>query len=151
MENIQRFNLVVGVILGRLYASFPVPTTLSMGQVAVDVGLCTNPEDPPHQAVEILVAVVSWLREEGFIRSGNPTMWPVSYHAVVLTHKGLGLLSVPESVQSKLSLGEGLADAAKGGFNDGTRQGIAELVKLALSEGGKLVFQTAVQAAMRPY
>ena len=145
MSNIETFNLIAGLILADLYEHFPKPISIGAGDIAKRAGLCANPEDPTWQEEELPDAVVEWLKDEGFIRTGSGSMSPIYHHQVVLSHSGLRLLSVPGVLHSNESVGAGLAKAAK----DGANQGVSELVKVALVEGGKALFQATVLAAIQ--
>ena len=145
MENIETFNRIVGLVLADLYSSFPVPLDLRIAHYAELVGLCEDPEYMDAGEWEPVVAAIDWLHAEGFVRGEGVGCEQAFARHAVLSLRGLQVLSVPSSLQSQESIGTSLTKAAK----DGAKQGVAELVKVALFEGGKLVVQAAIQAAIQ--
>ena len=143
-SNIDSFNEITAKTFGILYASFPVPTTLSLANhygidnvaniaKSLEHGLrpCKE-EEAPARLVE---ATICWLEDSGYLKIKLKN-YPFKFEGVILTAKGLeALQAVPDSINSdKKSAGQILAEQIKAGTGDYVR----ETVKTVLSFGVKL-------------
>lgn len=151
--NIDRFNIVVGLIFGQLYNAFPLQVELDEEAVARGLGVAVKDESPadwPSTATRILnfdnlpdgtpvrpflYAATRWLTDEGFIRSSGP----YSTEGMVLTTKALAVLNAqPDALESKL--GSKLADAAGNVATEAGRAAVAETVGIVLSAATRHFF-----------
>lgn len=134
MDNIKAFNLVTGKLFAELYQSFPAPTEVDFFSLALD----TIPKEDFDSAWEkpgFAEATVRWLDQAGYIwfkkaptMHGKPT--------AVLSPKGLeALKAVPESIDSKLSLGERIINFTKAKASDS----LSQAVGLAITAGFQLM------------
>ena len=146
MSNIDTFNTVVGLILADLYEHFPVPIDLRAFDYALRSGLIADPSDIDIEDEVPVSASIEWLIEEGFIRSGTTDLSGGLAPYCVLTQKGLQLLSIPDVLNQKESMGEQIAHAAK----SGTLEGLKELTKRVVCEGSKMLLEASIKAAMAP-
>lgn len=149
-NNIETFNLVVGMVLADLYANFPVPITLSGSvysqRAGIDDGDASYLHTGPKGSAE---SAISWLVHEGFVRAPSG-VHPQGYATnCVLTLQGLRLLSLPQALEKQESIGEGLRKATAEGAKDGLKSAIGGMVKTGLIEGGKAGLQLAIQAAIQ--
>ena len=113
-------NKAILRILTTLYDSFPVPVPL-------------NPEtiDPNANAGErqIYGELIGWLRDEGFIRTGD-VLLDGTYTQVVLTLKGFAVLNaIPEPLRERKTFGEYFRELLK----DGSVNAINQAVGIFLS------------------
>jgi hypothetical protein len=146
MSNIETFNTVVGLILADLYESFPVPINLSAFDYALRAGLIADTTDMNTEDETPASASIEWLVEEGFIRSGVKDVSNGYAPYSVLTQKGLQLLSIPDVLGKKESMGTQMANAAKSGALDGLK----DLTKRVVCEGSKMLLEASIRAAMTP-
>jgi len=122
-RNIEDFNRGVALVLGRLYAAFPVPTTLRMDDL-----------DEAADRVSRLAyaATIRFLRDERVIRIQAETL-DDRFVGVVLSAKGLALLqAVPEALQEKKPWADWLRDTLR----DGSRGGLKTLIEILLRQVG---------------
>jgi hypothetical protein len=136
VSNIEKFDDITGKIFAELYQSFPLPQTL-MAEAIVETALYFDEEhqmDVPTEDAEFFIATANWLMQAGYL-----TCEPYPYMRIdnaVLTAKGLEVLkAVPDSVNSKTSIGEELTNTAKEGGKEVARG----LVSQALGLGARII------------
>lgn len=144
-ENIEKFNDIVGTVLGHLYARFPVPTIIDAELIGINTA-CEVVEGPggAGQIVErddederFFLHSVSWLISAGFAQVGQRTR--SAFIDVVLTSKGLEVLKAyPSSLTAGPSMGDQLLGASKNGATALLRSTVNE----ALSLGCKYISQS---------
>lgn len=106
--NIEVFNYVVAEVFVRLYATFPVPTTINPLDIVIRTALKEQYEENSPQQERFLnsiEATVQFLIDEKFIRiAGGPQYLEVrGFQNVVLTSKGFALLQkTPEAIDSNV-------------------------------------------------
>jgi hypothetical protein len=136
VSNIEKFDDITGKIFAELYQSFPLPQALMAEDFVENVMRIDEQHgaEIPTIDAEFFIATAEWLMHAGYI-----TCKPHPYTYVsnaVLTAKGLEVLkAIPESVTSKLSIGEQLAVSAKEGGKEVGRG----LVSEAFSIGVKIL------------
>lgn len=134
-NNIEMFDEYVAKVFGELYRSFPVPIGLDVCKLSGDEAVegfdqFLADEEGLSMAFEVCFATIAWLEEAGYITSRDNTQQ--AYIDCVLTAKGLEVLkSVPDSLKSKLTLGEALVVALR----TGSKGAAAEIGKAAVSIG----------------
>ncbi|MBE2984660.1 hypothetical protein CCAL6883_04795 [Campylobacter sp. RM6883] len=137
-NNIDKFDILIGKILAKLYAEFPIKCEL----VPEDFGIKdTRPEflDTPDgtmgdmKELEFLEATVTWLMENEII-TAKKSGFGVYYDAR-LTMKGLRLLKVvPKSVDNeRKSIGESLKELSRAGANESLKIAVNALFSYGLS------------------
>lgn len=144
--NIDLFNQIVGSVFGDLYEAFPVPRDLRAYEYAIKMGLHPDPTYIDTAQETPVESALAWLLAEGFIRTDAIHAEGDYIPRAVLTHKGLQLLSLPSSLGNHQSIGSELVEVAK---KTGA-EGLKDLGKKAILEVGKLSFQLAMQAVLRP-
>lgn len=130
MSNIERFNDCAARLFAMLFENFPFRVDLQY------VKWLTNEHegDITHDDLALCQATVEWLAEAGYITVGSYTRHMAT--RVSLTPKGLEVLkAVPESLDSRQSVGDALLDYAKG-VGAKTSQ---SLMSTALTEGFKIM------------
>ncbi len=121
-SNIDLFDDYVAKIFSKLYENFPKPIYLSPDE------LTEKEEDRVFCR-----CTLEWLEEAGYIWC--PTKIDMGVDAV-LSSKGLeALKAIPESLEGKHSIGEGLVNSVK----EGAKETAKILVKEGLSIGAKLL------------
>lgn len=136
VSNIEMFDDITGRIFAALYQSFPIPQYL-MADAFVDVAMQFNEQlgmELPTPEAEFFIATAQWLIDAGYL-SGTAYP-PMRIEDAVLTAKGLEVLkAVPDSVSSKASIGEQLANTAK----EEGREAFRGLVGQALGIGARII------------
>lgn len=136
VSNIEMFDDITGKIFAALYQSFPVPRYL-MAESFVDVAMQFSEKhdmDIPTQEAEFFIATAQWLIQAGYL-TGTPYPY-LRVDDAVLTAKGLEVLkAIPDSVSSKASIGEQLANTAK----EEGREVFRGLVGQALGIGARII------------
>lgn len=149
MQNIDAFNRYTAQILSLLYQHFPIPLSLNHESLA-DATLGSNKAwEPDTTAIVVtqnpdakqrtkdfeqqaLIAwhTIRWLHDCDYIRTNDQVDHKMrGACAYVLSPKGLEVLSiVPESLESKKSYGEKLAEAASETTGEAGRAAISEIV-----------------------
>ncbi|MGV6851298.1 MAG: hypothetical protein ACWA5R_03845 [bacterium] len=110
--NIELFDEITAKVFAKLYTQFPVAT----GVDCLDVADCQQVDDfgKPTREAEICVSTLRWLADEGFIKVQAFTQFGGT--GIVLTSQGLTKLkAVPDSVESKQTIGERLQVAVSAG------------------------------------
>ncbi|ADU96010.1 hypothetical protein Theam_0036 [Thermovibrio ammonificans HB-1] len=107
-------------ILTTLYEAFPKPIDLNPKTLDPDAGA---------EEREIYYELIIWLRDEGFIRCGSPTLSGV-FRRAVLTLKGFAVLNaIPEALGERKSFGDYFKELLK----EGSVNAINQAVSLFLS------------------
>lgn len=136
MNNIDKFDILTGKILAKLYETFPVKTSL----LPEDFGIKDvmreflnggESEAADTAELEFFAASVSWLLENEIIVAKKGGLG--IYYECGLSFKGLRLLkAVPPSVDSdRKSIGESLCEFAKAGFEGGLKKAVGALIVYA--------------------
>jgi hypothetical protein len=119
----EKSNLIIGAILADLLSSWPTGSQLSAEKM-----LPSLIERPIKEDVRMLIALVRWLSDEGYLRYQSATL-DGSYHGVVLSEKGLRVLnSVPKGISGNKSYGQKIAEAAQDVSQEAAKRTIADLV-----------------------
>ena len=110
MNKVEIFNKGAALILAKLYEEFPTSIILDVTKLDTEI---------TEEEANVYASTVSFLRDEGFIRSGKSVNRGKLTSNAVLTSKGLAVLnSTPEILQDKSPLGERMKDAAKSGSKE---------------------------------
>lgn len=134
MDNIKAFNLVTGKLFADLYQSFPAPTEVDF--IALVVDMIPNEDfESAWENPSFAEATVRWLDQAGYIwLKKAPTMH--GKPTAVLSPKGLeALKAVPESIDSKESLGERIITFTKAKASES----LSQAVGLAITAGFQLM------------
>lgn len=136
VSNIEKFDDITGKIFAALYQSFPIPQYL-MAEDFVDEAMRFSEQhgmEVSTPEAEFFIATAVWLIEAGYLK-GTPYPY-LRIEDAVLTAKGLEVLkAVPDSVSSKTSIGEQLANTAK----EEGREAFRGLVGQALGIGARII------------
>jgi len=113
----KRFvNEAILRILTALYEAFPQP---------IDLNPKVLDPDASAQEREIYYDLIVWLRDEGFIRGGSPTLGG-TFRRAVLTMKGFAVLNaVPEALGERKSFGDYFKELLKEGSVNTINQAIS--------------------------
>ncbi|ENP8319890.1 hypothetical protein ACEH85_004190 [Vibrio vulnificus] len=133
-NNIQKFDRIVALIFAELYRKFPVRSSVCVYTLFDckesgywNEGIWYEPEDFANSDREFYVHTVKWLIDSGYV------IGTIEHHNnsnITLSMKGLQLLkSVPNSLDSSVSLGEQLLSVV----NSGAKDSAAQLISRALS------------------
>lgn len=140
MTNIERFNVLVGVIFAKLYETFPVPVELSVQnfaeQLVDDDELIDKGEYMKGGYVKFFTSTVSWLSNHGYLMKGS-TLSGGTVRDCVLTASTLEILNaMPDNLQVKgPSLGDQLISATKDSVKDKVKDLGGELLSKAVVFG----------------
>ncbi|VVP05437.1 hypothetical protein PS903_03001 [Pseudomonas fluorescens] len=133
VSNIEKFDDITAKVFAELYLSFPVPKTL-MAEDFVESAMVFDERhgmEIPTDDAEFFIATAEWLMQAGYL-----TCKPYPYLRVdnaVLTAKGLEILkAIPDSVNSKSTIGEELATTAKEGGKEFARGLVSEALGLGV-------------------
>ncbi|UVJ45531.1 hypothetical protein NVV94_08235 [Pseudomonas sp. LS1212] len=136
VSNIEMFDDITGKIFAALYQSFPIPKYL-MAESFVDVAMEFDERhgmELPSSNAEFFIATAQWLIDAGYM--AGSTHGFIRVEDAVLTAKGLeALKAIPDSVSSKASIGEQLANTAK----EEGREAFRGLVGQALGIGARII------------
>jgi hypothetical protein len=136
LTNIELFNGITGKTFAILYGNFPVETEINPSVFLKDF-IDPNDFDGAWNLPEFAEATLEWLNKAGYIWLIEPKAIGDNYTAT-LSPKGLEVLKhIPESLESKTSIGEKIIEKSKGKINDVLNQ----LVSIAISEGVKLILR----------
>jgi hypothetical protein len=102
--NMQAFNLICIKLFADLYEAFPNAIEIQVATLGTEAIPPSATYDQTWHSIEMTGNVVSWLKDEGFIRFKSTTVVG-DYASVVLTLKALTLLGyIPTTIQaSKLN------------------------------------------------
>ena len=136
VSNIEMFDEITGKIFATLYQRFPMPVYLKT-ESFVDAAMQFSEKhgmDLPTPEAEFFIATAKWLIDAGYMTGKT---YPCLYvENAVLTAKGLEVLkAIPDSVSSKASIGEQLANTAK----EEGREALRGLVGQALGIGARII------------
>lgn len=145
-SNIDKFNHIVAMLFSQLYSEFPRRLTISPAELlgleiieesydshdilvrCIESGLEKN---IACSELEIVVDTIQWLSDSSYIyiEDSNGYHW---VSGLTLSEKGLDVLkSTPESLPSKMPLGEQISRAVK----SGAKHTMTGLVQTVLSQG----------------
>ena len=126
----EKFNLLAGLLFGKLYEEFPVSLRIRPEQF-LDQVIAENDSEGSFNFLEYFESTVRWLESAGYIwitqdRSDDTE----TEFEVVLSEKGLGALrKVPSSLEGAASLGERFSEFAK----SKTSEAVGTLISLAIT------------------
>ena len=108
--NIEYFDEVTVKIFAELYQSFPLPVSINCLELTGKPEMTEMGE--LSKEAEICVAGLKWLAAEGYLTVKHSAQSGAG--SVILTAKGLASLkAAPDSLESKISVGERLVAAVK--------------------------------------
>jgi hypothetical protein len=131
-QNIDDFNAAVALVLGYLYEQFPVPEMLNIGNLIESSDV--NEPARKNELKSMCGHTVIFLKEEGYLRCGTPTLDLNLFPMTVLTSKGLAALQkVPVSLKEKQrSAGEWFVDLGKDVLKETAKESVKAAVKVVL-------------------
>ncbi|MBF0177504.1 MAG: hypothetical protein HQL63_11765 [Magnetococcales bacterium] len=135
MENIDDFNRGVGLILGNLYQTFPIPTILKIAELEA----FEDVPDPTRKVRRLLVysATMYFLQEERFLRTTGAAgkKGHDMFANVILTSKGLAALSkTPGALATgQNTAGDVLAELGRDMLKRGTWESFITVVRTILA------------------
>ena len=121
LTNIETFQAIVAEALAMLYEAFPVPINVHPQQLHEDLMPYQDPEgvvEIPDPDSDIRVATWRWLVREGYLRLEGEGGFNLLFCQVVLTSKGLAVLTQSNDTPASLpsdkgkTLGARLVEAA---------------------------------------
>ena len=106
----EKFNLLVGLLFGRLYGEFPVALRVTPEQF-LDEAIDKEDYEGSFNFMEYFESTVKWLETAGYIWvTQDLSTDGVAEFDVVLSEKGLETLRrVPKSLEGTASIGERLS------------------------------------------
>lgn len=136
-NNIDKFDILVGRILGSLYSEFPIKTTLMPEKFGIKdsaADMLGEMDIKSSETDELIFfeASVGWLIENELIIAKSAGYG--SYYDVRLTLKGLKLLKVvPESMRDdKKTLGDKLKELSKTGREELLKESVKTVFNLGM-------------------
>ena len=136
--NIELFNGITGKVFAQLYESFPVEAEIKLSGFLDDF-ITEDDFEGAWDFPEMTKATIKWLDRAGYIWLKEPEYYGGNYSAT-LTPKGLEVLkATPDSIEPTSSIGEKIVAYSKRKFGEGMN----EIVKTAITEGIKFVWQQA--------
>jgi hypothetical protein len=134
--NIELFNGVVGKLFALLYSQFPHYAEIDFNALATDL-IDKDDYDGGFEIGDFTESTVRWLADADYIWLRPPESLGAEFkHTATLSPKGFeALKQIPESLDSKKTLGEKIVDFSKGKMNEG----LTEAVGIAISQGFKLM------------
>ncbi|TWC74400.1 hypothetical protein FBY10_10190 [Pseudomonas sp. SJZ103] len=148
MTNIERFNVLVGVVFAKLYETFPVPVELSVQdfaeQLVDDDEQVDDSEFMKGGYVKFFTSTISWLDYHGYLRKGS-TLSGGTVRDCVLTASTLEILNaMPANLEIKSpSLGDQLVSATKDSVKGKVKELAGELLSKAVVFGAKAAMDFA--------
>ena len=141
MNNIDKFDILVGKILAELYGEFPIKCELEPERFGIKNAMREFLETidgvmDDAKELTFFEATVSWLLENEIMTAKSSGFG--SYYDARLTMKGLKLLkSTPKSVDiDRKSIGESLKELSKAGANESLKIAVNTLFSYGLSKIG---------------
>lgn len=137
MTNIERFNVLVGVIFAKLYETFPVPVELSVQdfveQLVDDSELTDDSEYLSGGYCKFFTSTIAWLGDHGYLIRGS-TLGAGTVRGCVLTASTLEILNaMPANLENKgPSLGDQLISATKDSVKGKVKDLAGELLSKAV-------------------
>ena len=123
MENKEKVNQWIAIILSKLYESFPERIYLCPSQID------KNADKTEQQKIYQLI---KWLEEEGIIRLSAEDL-ANCFHETTLTMKGFIILnSIPDSLKEKTKIGEILRQVVKEGSINAINQAVQKFFQMFL-------------------
>ncbi|WP_432695714.1 hypothetical protein ACQUQP_14340 [Marinobacterium sp. YM272] len=130
MENMDKFNKLVGTIFGRLYEEFPVPVQLVPENFLNHV-IDVDDENGAFSFSEYFESTVKWLETADYvwIAQDQSTLAGPAYD-LVRSERGLeALRNVPSSLEGNASIGERLSNFSKSKASEA----VSTLISLAIT------------------
>ncbi|WP_336695711.1 hypothetical protein [Delftia acidovorans] len=129
--NIENFNRVVLVTLGRLHDAFLVPIELKTAEIADAATPGTLPPQPSFKELEPIIEAVKLLAAEGFLQySVHWTEGTAFLHAQLTMKVLMTLGKTPNSLENKPGLAAQINTALKVGALNATIDPAKQLVAL---------------------
>lgn len=132
-DNITYFDELTGQVLAHLYSTFPVPAHL-LSKDYVDEAYTYNEHimtDVASEQSEFFIATCEWLRQAGYIHTGEKDPNSQVVRDAVLSAKGLELLKVkPQNLTDGPTLGDELSKAARDGAKDAVKKSVGQVLGL---------------------
>lgn len=130
MVNMDEFNRITVIVLGKLFEAFPQPIRILVEDVLVEPNESPN-EMPDETTIRNFDATVRFLASEGFLRYQGESDEGVLFSETTLTLKGLKILrAVPSILEEGQNIGQKFAEIAKGG----AREAGKEILKLVVNQ-----------------
>ena len=133
-NNIELFDWYTGMVLGKLYRSFPLPVSISAEDFIDYTTLRAGTREALEKEESLFLATIKWLADVGYIHFDGMT--GVSFFEVILTNHGLLILrAAPLSADESCTLGEKMMQSIK----EENTERLRGLVTEALSLGSRLI------------
>jgi hypothetical protein len=97
-QNIEEFNAIAGLAFAQLYKEFPARADINRDAIAYAMGVSSDSLPSGRSFSQILVATMSWLRDEGYVIGSNHPAHGF-LQKLVLSEKGFRAMNaVPPSL-----------------------------------------------------
>lgn len=138
MANVERFNLVTGLVFGKLYESFPIPRNITLQEIYDGLPDAGDDEGYANDLLRIIPATMVWLHDNGYFIAQSLQKIDGEAIEAVLTPKGFEVLNaVPNQLKPKETVGDAIINLAKETAKSGFKSAMAELGKTAVIAGAK--------------
>lgn len=126
MSNMDEFNRITVIVLGKLFDAFPQPIRVLVEDVV------ENANEKPHEnTIRNFDATVRFLASEDFLKYESESDEGVFFSETSLTMKGLRILrAVPSVLEEKQSIGQKIVEITK----SGTREASKEILKAVVNQ-----------------
>ncbi len=131
MSNMDEFNRVSVIVLGKLFEAFPQPIRVLVEDVNEN-----SDTKPDETLIRNFDATVTFLASEGFLKYGSESDEGRFFNETVLTLRGLEILrSVPSVLEEKESMGQKFVEIMKGGTKEISKEVLKVVVNQLMSVG----------------
>lgn len=136
MSNMDEFNRITVIVLGKLYDAFPQPI-----RVLVEDVIEKPNEKPDENTIRNFDATVRFLASEGFLKYESESDEGLFFYETSLTMKGLRILrAVPSALEEKQSIGQKFVEITKSGTREASKEILKTVVnQLMAAASGQLV------------
>lgn len=126
MSNMDEFNRMTVIVLGKLYDAFPQPI-----RVLVEDVVEKSNKKPDENIIRNFDATVRFLASEGFLKYESESDEGLFFYETSLTSKGLRILrAVPSALEEKQSIGQKFVEITK----SGTKEASKEILKAVVNQ-----------------
>ena len=135
MSNMDEFNRITVIVLGKLFDAFPRPIRVLVEDVAE-----APSEQPDENTIRNFDATVRFLASEGFLKYEGESDEGRFFYETSLTLKGLRILrAIPSVLEEKQSIGQKFVEITKSGTKEASKEILKAIVnQLMAAASGQL-------------
>lgn len=126
MANMDEFNRITVIVLGKLFNAFPQPIKIFVEDVVEEPS-----EKPDESTIRNFDATMRFLASENFLKYESESNEGLFFYETSLTMKGLRILrGVPSVLEEKHSMGQKFVEITK----SGTKEASKEILKTVVNQ-----------------